>query len=413
MPASPPRSDVDRRGIAMLSAGHVCVDMCQGAVPALLPFLIAHRGYSYGSASALVLAATVSSSIVQPLFGLASDRRSLTWLMPGGLVLAGVGIALAGLVHTYALTFGAITLSGIGVAAYHPEASRYANYVSGARRATGMSLFSVGGNAGFALGPILVTPLILLLGLGGTAGLLVFPLAAAAAFLHELPRLRGFRPLPGAARHADGGPDRWGAFARLGLAVTVRSVVYFGLLTFVPLYFVSNLHTSKASGNAALSAMLVAGALGTLVGGRLADRVGTRRVFAVSMGLAAPLIVGFLLVGPLAGAVLVALIGGVTIATFSVTVVIGQALLPGRVGVASGVTLGLSIGMGGIAASLLGLLADAHGVRSVIELLAPLPLLALLLALTLPTGAGAAMGAGDPRRQPRRDTMGGAVPEQS
>ena len=143
--------------------------MCQGAVPALLPFLVAQRGYSYGAASALVLAATVASSIVQPLFGLASDRHSMPWLMPAGLLLAGVGLAVAGLVHPYGLTFAAITLSGLGVAAYHPEASRYANYVSGRRRATGMSLFSVGGNAGFALGPLVVTPLLLLLGPPGTA----------------------------------------------------------------------------------------------------------------------------------------------------------------------------------------------------------------------------------------------------
>src|SRR5436305_10402465 len=201
---------IDRRGIGVLSDGHACVDMCQGAVPALLPFLVAQRGYSCGAASALVLAATVASSIVQPLFGLASDRHSMPWLMPAGLLLAGVGLAVAGLVHPYGLTFAAITLSGLGVAAYHPEASRYANYVSGRRRATGMSLFSVGGNAGFALGPLVVTPLLLVAGPPGTAGLLL-PLAVAALVSpRELGRLRGFRPAPAGGSGEAAAPNRWG-----------------------------------------------------------------------------------------------------------------------------------------------------------------------------------------------------------
>src|SRR5436190_2197544 len=312
-------SSIDRRGIGVLSAGHACVDMCQGAVPALLPFLVAQRGYSYGAASALVLAATVASSIVQPLFGLASDRHSMPWLMPAGLLLAGLGLAAAGLVHPYGLTFAAITVSGLGVAAYHPEASRYANYVSGHRHATGMSLFSVGGNAGFALGPLLVTPLLLLAGPPGTVGLLL-PLALAAIlFTRELARLHGFRPAPIRGSHAPGARNQWGPFARLGLAVSVRSVVYFGLLTFVPLYYVATLHTSNADGNLALTAMLVAGAVGTLIGGRLADRIGTRPVFVGSLAALTPLIALFLAVGPGPGMVVLAAIGGLTIATFSVT----------------------------------------------------------------------------------------------
>ena len=387
-------SGIDRRGIGVLSAGHACVDMCQGAVPALLPFLVAQRGYSYGAASALVLAATVASSIVQPLFGLASDRHSMPWLMPAGLLLAGVGLAVAGLVHPYGLTFAAITLSGLGVAAYHPEASRYANYVSGRRRATGMSLFSVGGNTGFALGPLVVTPLLLLLGPPGTAGLLL-PLAVAAfAFTRELGRLHGFRPTGARGSHDPGARNHWGPFTRLGLAVSLRSVVYFGLLTFVPLYYVGTLHTSKATGNLALAAMLVAGALGTLIGGRLADRVGTRPIFVFSLTTLTPLIAVFLAVGPGAGVAVLALIGGLTIATFSVTVVMGQRLLPARVGVASGVTLGLSIGVGGIAASALGAVADRWGLHTALDIVMLAPLPALALALTLPRVEGA--------RRPRR-----------
>ncbi len=360
-------------------------DLCQGAVPALLPFLVAQRGYSYGAASALVLAATVASSVIQPLFGHLSDRRALEWLMPAGLIAGGVGIALTGVAPSYALTFAAIVLSGIGVAAYHPEASRFANYASRSRQATGMSLFSVGGNVGFALGPIIVTPLLLLIGLPGTLFIVVLPAAAACVIVGELSRLRSLRPADG--RPAGAAPDArddWPAFSRLAGAVALRSVSYFGLMTFVPLWFVEHLHTSKGVANGALAAMLTAGALGTLLGGRLADRHGPRTVFVVSMALATPLTVAFLFAGPVPAIALLAGVGAVTIATFSVTVVIGQRLLPNRVGVASGVTLGLSIGIGGVGASLLGLLADAQGLRAPLEVVALLPLATLALAASLP-----------------------------
>src|SRR5438045_7792346 len=142
------RVGVDRRAMAALSAGHLFTDIAQGSIPALLPFLIARDHLSYAAASALVLAATISSSVIQPLFGHVSDRLSLPWLMPLGPALGGLGVALAGIAPNYGLTFAAIVLSGIGVAAFHPEGSRFANYVSGTRRASRMSLVSVRGHAG-------------------------------------------------------------------------------------------------------------------------------------------------------------------------------------------------------------------------------------------------------------------------
>src|SRR4051812_26147245 len=379
---------LDRRAMAVLSLGHLCVDLCQGALPALLPFLIAAHHWSYGQASALVLAATVSSSIVQPLFGHLSDGRSLPWLLPGGVALAGAGIALAGVADSYGLTFAVVVASGLGVAAYHPEASRFANYVAGERRATAMSFFSVGGNAGFALGPVLVTPL--------GAGLRPRRHAARRGAAGrrrgaDRPRARPPQGLPPRDRdraraQRRSRPDQWRPFALLSAAVAARSVVYFGLTTLVPLYFVNELDTSKATANTALTVMLAAGAVGTLIGGRLADRFGRRVVLRTSMGVLTPLIVVFLLggVGVAIGAL--ALIGAATIATFSVTVVMGQEYLPSRLGIASGVTLGLAIGFGGLGAAILGVLADATSLRPALEVVAVLPLPALVLALMLPEG---------------------------
>jgi MFS transporter, FSR family, fosmidomycin resistance protein len=397
----PQLSGVDRRAMATLSGGHLFTDIAQGSIPALLPFLISKDHLSYASASALVLAATVASSVIQPAFGHLSDRLSLPWLMPLGPALGGLGVALAGLAPTYPLTFAAIVLSGVGVAAFHPEGSRFANYVSGKRRASGMSLFSVGGNVGFALGPVLVTPLMLVFGLHGTVFVLVPTWLMAAVLVHELPRLTTFRTdvVGGRVQDSDQ-PEAWRPFALLASVIAVRSFMYFGMVTFIPLYFVNDLHTSKALGNAALAAMLLGGAVGTLTGGPIADRFGRRTVLIGSMAMLPPLLVGFLLSGPGLAVLFAALAGAVTIATFAVTIVMGQEYLPGRLGVAAGVTIGLSIGLGGVGAPLLGLLGDADGLRTVFVTIAILPVIALGLVLALPRQAS-----GVTAKMPRRTVV--------
>ena len=376
---------VDRRAMAVLSAGHLFTDVGQGSIPALLPFLITRDHLNYASASALVFAATISSSVIQPLFGHISDRRSLPWLMPLGPALSGLGVALIGISPSYAFTFAVVLLSGIGVASFHPEGSRFANYVSGSRRSSGMSLFSVGGNIGFAMGPVLVTPLVLVFGLSGTLFLIIPTWLMAAVLVHELPRLRTFRAdLKGGRVQRTEARAAWGPFVILAVVIALRSFVYFGFVTFVPLYFLNVLHTSHGVASAALTAMLVGGAVGTLVGGPLADRFGRRTVLRCSMALLPPLTVGFLLSGPALAIVFATLAGAATIATFAVTIVMGQEYLPGRIGVASGVTIGLSIGLGGIGAPLLGLVADAHGLTTVFEVIAVFPLFALAFAQLLP-----------------------------
>jgi FSR family fosmidomycin resistance protein-like MFS transporter len=297
-------------------------------------------------------------------------------------------------------------LSGIGVAAFHPEGSRFANYVSGSRRASGMSLFSVGGNIGFALGPVLVTPLMLAFGLHGTVLVLIPTWLMAAVLVHELPRLRRFRTdvVSGRVQQTNQ-PEEWGPFTLLAVIIALRSFVYFGLVTFIPLYFIHDLHASKALGNAALSAMLLGGAAGTLIGGPLADRFGRRAVLVGSMAVLPPLVVAFLLSGAVPAIAFATLAGAATIATFAVTIVMGQEYLPGRLGVSAGVTIGLSIGLGGVGAPLLGLLADAHGLRAVFETIAVLPLVALVLVLALPRRRPATTEEGRDDRQ-RRVTAG-------
>jgi len=387
------KKGVDRRAMGGLSAGHLFTDLNQGAVAALVPFLTAERGISLAAAGALVFAATVSSSIVQPLFGIFSDKKPIPALMPLGVLLAGCGMALVGVAPSYPLILLCVVASGLGVAAFHPEAARFANYVSGSGRARGMSFFSVGGNAGFALGPAVTTPLVLLFGLQGSLFLALPAVAMAAVLFHELPRMLGFRPEPAVSeeKEGDAAPEHWGPFVRMIGVVIVRSFVYFGLVAFVASYYERVLDVSPALGNTALTLMLFGGAAGTLVMGPLADRFGRRAVVGASMLVLPGLIFCFTLAGPFAGMALLVLVGAATVGTFGITVVMGQEYLPGRIGLAAGITMGLSIGLGGVGAPLLGLVADRAGLSFTMMIIASLPVLGFLLALTLPRGTRTSM----------------------
>ena len=380
---------VDRLALGLLSAGHFSVDLSQGAVPAMLPFFIRERHLGYTAAAGLVLAQTISSSVLQPLFGGLTDRRSASWLMPAGVAVASAGLVAAALVPTYGLIWLAVAVSGVGVAAYHPEGARYTSYASGDRRATGMSLFSVGGNAGFAAAPVLATPALLLLGLRGGWLMGVVPLAAAAALTAQLPRLDARRAAatgPQAERTVDG-VDRWGPFARVTGVVLARSVLFYGLNTFIPLYWIGVLHQPAGAGGAALATLLITGIVGTLLGGRLADQFSRRRVVVVAVTLTAPLLLLLLSVhGPLvANAVLVPL-ALVLYVPSSILVVLGQEYLPGRVGTASGVTLGLSVSVGGLVTPAIGYVADRTDLHTAMLLLVALPVIATALAVSLPRG---------------------------
>lgn len=371
----------NRRGVALISSAHVVDDLYQGVVPALLPFLVIERHYSYAAASGLVLAATVLSSVAQPAFGWWSDRRSRRWMIPAGMLTAGLGVALVGLSSSYLLTWLALAVSGLGIAAFHPEAARAARQAAG-NSTRAMSVFVVGGNIGYALGPLIATPVLLLTGVRGTP-LLAIPVLVMVVVLV----LRLGRALDGpverqAPQSLPTGHDDWPAFGWLSGVVVVRSVLFFGLTSFLALYFIDHLAASTAQAGIALTAFLFAGAAGTLIGGWLADRAGKLASVRLGLLLSVPALLGLLLAPsqPVAMAFVV-LTGLALFMPFSVFVVLGQDYLPQRIGTASGVTVGLVVSAGGLASPLLGLLADQSGLRTALAVLLALPVLGLVLSL--------------------------------
>jgi FSR family fosmidomycin resistance protein-like MFS transporter len=377
------RAEIDRRAMALLSTGHLATDFANGALPALLPFLKERFSLSYTAIGGIVLASQASSSLIQPLFGLWSDRRGAMWLLPAGVALAGVGTSLAADAPSYWLVVVLVLVAGVGVAAFHPEGSKFAGFVSGRKRASGMAWFSIGGNLGYALGPIATTAVVVSLGLRGGLLLAVPCVAVAAAILAATPYLRRFAPQPGAARSHAGQDDPRAMKLLLGV-IALRSVAWFGLITFVPLWEVSLGH-SKSHGNHLLALMLFAGGVGTLLLGPLADRIGRRPVLLGSVVATGPLLLLFVLVGGVPGAIALALIGACVVGTFGVTMVMGQEYMPGHIGTASGLVIGLSVGLGGVAAVGLGRLADATSLRAALFTAAAAPILAVVFAALLPS----------------------------
>ncbi len=376
------------KNIVLLSAGHMVTDVNQGVIPVLLPFLIAQYGLSYAAAAGIVFALNISSSLVQPLFGYFADRFSKSWLIPAGAVAAGAGVALIGVAPGYWTIFLASAVSGIGVAAVHPDGARLANIVGGESKAMAMSIFGIGGQFGFAVGPLLTTGFLSICGLKGTLFLAAPVIIFAVIFAGRSSQISAYRrgePGKKASAPSTGCRDAWGPFARLTVMITCRSIAFYGLNTFLPLYWVNVLSQSKAAGGTALTILLASGVAGTLIGGKLADRVGYRKAILISL-------ISLMFIYPclvLAHSVwlltlLLVPVGLALSGSFSPAIVLGQKYLPNRVGLASGVTLGLAITVGGIAAPILGRVADIYGIYWALVCLVVLPVIGTCLALTLP-----------------------------
>jgi len=385
--------------VGLLTISHASADINQGAVPVLLPLFISTYGLSYAAAGAIPFAVNLISTVFQPVFGHVSDRRSTPWLLPLAMLLIGLGVSSSGYAPTYAIAVAAVMVSGLGIALFHPEGALLVNHLAEDKKATAMSLFAIGGQLGFAAGPLIAAAALNMWGLKGTAFLLMPPVIMAILLSSRLPRLTaGYQPKRDAQTltPAGQGTDRWPAFICLAVALLSRSVIFYGLNTYLPLFMIRVLHQSAAWASTALATLLVAMMVGNFLGGRTADRVGLRAVTIAGFLLLACFLPGLVFVSsPLAAILLLVPVGLMLSVPFGPMVVLGQSYLPNRAGLASGITLGLAFSFGGLTTPLLGWVADHHGLRSAIGIAAFMPLVCLALSLMLPSERSARNG-GEP-----------------
>ena len=384
---------MDKKKILLVSLGHLSCDINGGALPAILPFLRAAYDLSYQATGGLMFAYACLSSMIQPLFGLLSDRFSKPWFIPLGVLLAGCGLAAIGWMPGYWGIFAAIGLSGVGAALFHPEGARFANAVSGQNKGTGMSLFSIGGNGGFVLGPLLATACLGAFGLPGTTIFAVLAVLTAGTLVWSIARMGATKKTAAAggktapATGAEGetpGENNWREFLKLTVSIVTRSITFVGFNTFIPLYWVSAFGQSTATGAMALTFFCVCGVISNFFGGMLADKFGYRAVIRVVFALMPPVVACFSLSSNLYAAwALLPLLGFVLYAPFSAQVVLGQQYLAKNIGFASGITLGLATSLGGVVAPLLGWIADHYGMAATFQSLAALSIVGAVFAYLL------------------------------
>ena len=388
-----------KKQIYLLMLSHLCTDINQGSLPAALPFLIAIKGMNYTSATGLVFASNIASSIVQPLFGYLGDRSSRFWVLSLGIILAGSGFAMVGLLENYWAIFIAVMISGVGIAIFHPEGGRLANIISATNKGANMSIFAVGGSLAFAVGPLILSSSVTGFGISGTS---VFFIPAFVMAAVSLPMVRNIykeaesNALPGRSDKAAADKieiqnnestdkDDWPAFVKLTVFVFFRSTILAGLSTFIPLYWVGVLMQTQASGSVALSIFSFASVFSTLVGGFLADRIGYKIVMVVSAVTIVPFLVIFTFIPNLQlSFILLIPIGFALQLCFSPVLATGQKFIPRHIGFASGITMGMGVSVGGITAPILGRISDLYGLPTTFHVLIVLACIAAIAAFIVP-----------------------------
>jgi FSR family fosmidomycin resistance protein-like MFS transporter len=374
----------DRRGLSLLGAGHFVVDMTVGALSPLLPVFKKAMALSDLRTSLVLAALTFSSSFIQPLFGVVADRVRATWFLWGGVAMASIGLALSGLVTSFWVLLTLIVLCGLGVGGYHPEAARVANQMAGARKASGVAWFTIGGNLGFAIGPLLVALFVPLLDERTTLVFLVPGAVACALLLANHGRVA----LPIIASHTTletpGRTDMRG-MVLLVSAVSLRTWIQLGLMVIVPLYLSDERGLSAREVGFVIFAFVMTGSIGTYVGAAVADRIGGRAMFVGSMPLAAPLVATFILTDGAASIVAFAAAGFILMASYSTTVVMGQQYMPHRPALAAAWVLGFAaIGAATPWLPVIGAIADSAGRETALWILAAIPLASTAIAAFLP-----------------------------
>jgi MFS transporter, FSR family, fosmidomycin resistance protein len=371
--------------ITGLAAAHMITDIYMPVLPAILPLLIAQNGYSFLAAGLLVTAYNVTSSFTQPVIGWLSDTRGLTISVSISLFISAVFVASMGIAKDYYLIMAFAVLAALGHACFHPTAlSIVSRLCTSANRGQITSYFVVGGNIGYAIGPVLAGALVWWLGLPGLL-FLVLPAIAMVLLLRIL--------LPGGiaaakAAHAVPAetipdvPSKW-PFTVLMVASVLRAWAIFAALTYLPTYLVSQGYDLMTA-SLLMTLMLLSGVAGQVAGGRISDRFGRKEFMVFALAGAVPFFWLFLTTSGIPAIIALLCFGFCLWSSFSVAVAMGHELLPQNVGLASGMMLGLAIGFGGLGVAVSGLIADHYSLGAALGTI-PIPItIAVVLMALLP-----------------------------
>lgn len=375
------------RALVALMAGHFTNDMMAGSLPIFYPLLKQRFHLDNAQIGLVTLVFTAAGSLAQPVFGGIIDRTARRWYAPAALVWMAGFVALWGYAPSYAAFLAVAALAGLGSAAFHPVAVTGAVALASERqRNTAASLFTVGGTTGYALGPLITVGVLAALGIRGTPVFLLPGLLIAWVLYRAMLHVDRQRQRHRAHGASNPSVTHWTDLARVIVVVMLRSWVFLSLLQFVPVWY-DELGYDRAFYGALSTIIILAGVVGTLTGGALADRIGGKVVIASTLAGCAPAVLLFAgfpgTIALLTGAVF----GFLSDASLSVTLVAAQRLLPGRPGIASGIILGLGFVTGGLGVPMTGALADRVGIGQALMMLSVLSISAALLALTIPRRA--------------------------
>jgi FSR family fosmidomycin resistance protein-like MFS transporter len=373
--------------LLVLSLGHLVTDIYQSALPAILPFLKENLSLSYTMAGVILMAANFTSSLIQPFFGYLSDKQEKAFLLPLGCLCAGVGFSLLSFTSSYALILILVIVSGFGIASYHPEGYKTAHFFTGEKRVTGMAIFAVGGNLGFALGPMIAIYIIKYMGFSSLPVIIVPSLFFVAIIIFYWRDISITEIKKDKAAEREVASERQkGAYMSLSIVIAIvimRSWTQMGLMSYIPFYYINHLKGDPLYAGKLVFVLLLGGVVGTLCGAPLADRWGHKRYLILSMFLSTLILPLIFIIDGYMLFVVLGLLGMTLISTFSVTIVMAQQLLPKNLGVASGLMVGFAIGAGGICVTLLGVIADNFGVPVALKSIMILPLTGFLLSAFL------------------------------
>lgn len=375
-----------------MGCGHLCADFYQGVLSSILPFLIAAHNFDYATAASLVMISNIVGSVIQPIFGHIADKKEMPHSMAIGLLLAGGGMAVTGMIESFTGLCIAVMISGIGVALFHPMGALITNRSADKNhQAASMSVFSFGGTVGFTLGPIAATAAISLWGLKGTVILILPVIIEVFCLIHknrgisELCSMKAEELPVSTLNENDPAADNWTGFFKLCAVIFGRSIVFYAFNTFVALYWVESLGQTEVIGNTALTIFYATNALSTLAGGSLADRYGHKRIIIISCITIVPFVFLLPLVAhPVLSAIMLVPVGLGLGFCHSPLVTSGQNLLPHHQGLASGVTLGLSVSIGGIFAPLLGMIGNLYGLDMTFVVTGIIAIITLIISLAIP-----------------------------